>query len=309
MAEIFDYFIRADNDYSSAGPALGMVGNTPVIAWKGSGNGHPNIMPIRRNPDETVWFDTGGKRIFRETVGGGLGIGQKDRIGALVWPDGPGSGGSPPTIIGNTVDEEMKVVDGLTSLGNTTQYAPALCWWVKELFMAFTGEDQHLNVVPLVFDDNGWEFPHERQFVSAETSEYEPSLAWRPAPNRLYMAWTGEGDGELNVMYCQGGSWSDPPPHIPYFYGSTKHTISQETSEAGPSIYVVGPSVLLAYRGSGNNNINLLHLDADNNFEVQSKRTSGHTTPHKPAYASFWDRHWIAYTGDDEHLYLARVAR
>ncbi|MEU8344341.1 hypothetical protein SAMN05443665_10404 [Actinomadura meyerae] len=64
------------------------------------------------------------------------------------------------------------------------------------------------------------------------------------------MAWTGEGEGELNVMYCQGGSWVDPPPYIPVFDRATKRTLSTR----------------------------------------------------------FWDRYWIAYTGEDEHLYLARVA-
>src|SRR5262245_42771751 len=138
MAEIFDYYIRADNDYSNAGPALGKVGDTPVIAWKGQGDGNPNIMPIRRNPDGPVWFDPDRKKtLWGDTVGAGLAVGQKDRIAALVWPDGPGPGGSPPTIIGNTFNEEMKIVDSLTSLGNTTRHAPALCWWVKELFMAF----------------------------------------------------------------------------------------------------------------------------------------------------------------------------
>jgi hypothetical protein len=305
MVEIFDYHIRADNDYSNAGPALGVVGNTPCIAWKGSGNDHPNVMPIVKNPDGTVWFDTERKIIWTsDKAGGGLAIGQKDRNAALMWPSGNG----PATLIGNTFDEGMHIVEDLVALGQTTQYAPALCWWIHELNMAWTGEDQRLNVAPLSWGDSGWEFLRERVFTSNETSGYEPALAWRPGPNRLYMAWTGEGAGELNVMYCQGGSWSDPPPERSVFDSATKHTFDHEFSDAGPSIYVVGSSISLAYRGNGNRNINLLQADEDDNYQVVRKRTSGHTTPYKPAYASFWDRHWIAYTGDDEHLYLARVA-
>jgi hypothetical protein len=305
MAEIFDYVIRADNDYSSAGPALGMVGDTPCIAWKGSGDGYPKVMAIAQNPDGSVWFDTGRRLIWKsDRVGGGLAIGQKDRNAALMWPSGHG----PATLIGSTFEESMQAVEDLVALGHSTQYAPALCWWIHELNMAWTGEDQRLNVAPLSWGDSGWEFPRERTFTSDETSGYEPALAWRPAPNRLYMAWTGEGDGELNIMYCQGGSRADPQPNRSVFDSTTKRTFPGETSNAGPSIHVVGPSIHLAYRGSGNNNINLLQIDEDSDYQIVRKRTSGHTTPHKPAYASFWNRHWIAYTGDDEHLYLGRIA-
>lgn len=303
MVEIFDYSIRGD-DTSDAGPALLKVGDTPCIAWKGSGNDHPNVMPIRQNPDGTVWFDTDRKITFQsDHVGGGIALGQNGRDAGVMWPSGNG----PATLIGNTINENLEVVGDLVALGNATDYAPALCGWVDVLHMAWTGDDQRLHVCPLGFGDSGWEFLHEQQHVSNETSEYEPGLAWRPAPNRLYLAWTGEGDGHLNIMYCQGGGWADPPPSPPVM--GNKHTISNEFSEAGPSILVVGSAISLAYRGNGNSNINLLTVDEDNNYSVINKRTSGHTTPYKPALASFWDRWWIAFTGEDDHLNLARVGR
>jgi hypothetical protein len=307
MAEIFDYFIRADDDFSDAGPSLLLVNETPCIAWTGIGNQFPNVMPIGSDADGRVWFDRDNKITLEgNRSSGGVAFGQASGGAALMWS----LDHNPASLVGNLFNESLEVTGDIVALGQSSQYTPALCWWIRELNMAWTGEDQRLNVAPMGFGDSGWEFLRERTFTSefTETSEYEPALAWRPGPNRLYMAWTGEGAGELNIMYCQGGSWSDPQPHIAQFDRATKHVFRDETSEAAPSLYMTGGNMALAYRGSGNRNINLLEVDTDNNFELIRKRTSGHTTPYRPAYASFLGRRWIAYTGEDDHLYLGRVA-
>lgn len=312
MAEIFDYHIRADHDLSDAGPSLLMIGETPWIAWTGIGNRFPNVMPIRRNPDGALWFDRDRKlTIEGQRTNGGVALGHLWGGAALMCSQDH----EPATLVGYHVAEDWDDWEAeqdldFVALGQSSQYAPALRWWVSELNMAWTGEDQRLNVAPLAFVENQWGFDFERKFTSeySETSEYGPALAWRGGPNRLYMAWTGEGEGELNVMYSPGGLLGDPPPHIAHFDRSTKHIFRSETSEAAPSLYMTGGAMHLAYRGSGNTNINLLLADADDGFAVIHKNTSAHTTPHSPAFASFWGRRWIAYTGEDEHLYLARIS-
>lgn len=300
MAEPFDYWIVA-NEASASGPALS-GGPHPWVAWKDADGDFPCIMPIARRPDGSVYFDTTRKKFVDNTaVGGGIALSSiDDDHTAVVWSHDH----DPAELFGNVVDGDGDPVGDLVALGQSSQFGPALCYWIRELNMAWTGEDQRLNVAPFA----GADLAFDRKFTSDETSEYEPALAWRPAPNRLYMAWTGEGDGTLNIMYSQGGAWGDPQPYIAFFDRATKREFRTETSEAGPGLLVTGPGARLVYRGSGNNNITELFVDVDSG-EIGRKRISGHTTPHQPAISRFFDAHWVAYTGDDDRLYLAHLAR
>jgi hypothetical protein len=107
-------------------------------------------------------------------------------------------------------------------------------------------------------------------------------------------------------MYCEGGAWSDPPPYRTEFDRSTKHTFTSETSDAGPGLWISGGTGLLAYRGSGNRNLNLLRVDLDD-YSIMRKDISAQTSPYQPSILSFQNNRYIAWTGEDDNLNVGRI--
>jgi hypothetical protein len=299
-------------DTSDSGPALCQFGRTGqsrlCIAWTGENNHWVNIMPLGVGGDGQVWFDTDNKVILPHQAGGGVALAQSEnwREGAAAWavenPQGELDG-----IIGATFDGDLGTVRELVSF-EWSDHTPALALFNKELNVAWTGSNnKQLNCAPLVFsDDGGWVFSSERKSISAETSPWEPALAWRVAPNELFIGWTGE-DNALNVMHCPGGGWDDPAPYRTEFDGATRRTFPGETSDGGPALAFLGPALLMAYRGSGNENLNLIAIDLAD-YSISWKRTSAQTTAYQPALCRFGDHTYIAWTGEDAHLNVGIVA-
>ena len=311
--EPFSYVAYAENDFSDAGPSLTVLDGELWIGWSGGGNGHPNAMPAVVRPDGSMYFATDRKlTLWDERAAGGVPMSSAAAPGeaAMAWTI-DNRAGELNTIIGATFTAQPSEARELVSF-EWSDHTPALCQFSREVYVAWTGSNNlQINCAPLVYDEEGggWVFSSGRKSVSAETSDYEPSLAWRPGPSRLYVAWTGEGDHELNVMYAPGPGLLDPPPERADFDRSTKHTFSSETSDGGPALLVRGGQLVLAYRGSGNRNLNVLWTDMDDNYSYISKATSGRTTPYQPAIASYQDWLYVAWTGEDHNLNVGRLIR
>lgn len=311
--EPFTYVAYAENDSSDAGPALTTLGGELWIGWTGGGNGSPNVMPVNIRPDGVMAFDTARKlTLWDEHAAGGLALSGAAAQGeaAMAWAINNPQG-ELNSIIGSTFTAEPAEARKLVSF-EWTDRTPALCQFSREVYVSWAGSNNlQINCAPLVFDADrgGWVFSSARKTTSAETSAFEPALAWRAGPSRLYVAWAGEGEHELNLMYAPGGGLLDPQPDRAEFDRTSKHTFTNETSDAGPAIHVVGGGCVLAYRGSGNSNLNVLWVDMDDGYTVTAKGTSGRTTSFQPAIASFGDSLYVAWTGKDDHLNVGRVVR
>jgi hypothetical protein len=77
-----------------------------------------------------------------------------------------------------------------------------------------------------------------------ETSPASPSTV--SFNDRLYIAWKGDGNDALNVMYSTDNG---------HTFGNKY--ISSETSPQGPSLSVLGGNLFLAWKGDGNDNLNV----------------------------------------------------
>jgi hypothetical protein len=104
-----------------------------------------------------------------------------------------------------------------------------------------------------VTDDAGsflTEFDSQTKFISNQTSPFEPTLAEGTWPNfTIYLAWTGEGDHQLNIMHANNSDPFAPAPESTVFDNSTVH-LYPEFSDAGPGIAGLGRGLYLFWRGS-----------------------------------------------------------
>ncbi|MEN8649618.1 galactose oxidase-like domain-containing protein [Streptomyces sp. 21So2-11] len=173
---------------------------------------------------------------------------------------------------------------GKHTSGNTSPDAPVLAVCRGDLFVAWTGEgDGNLNVALVEHTDTP--APRvtglTRHVVLPETSPFRPALTADEDGN-LYLAWTGEGDGNLNVIISSdtGATWR------------AKATFG-ESSDEGPAV-AAGEcgSLYLAWRGSSNEQLNIAQValtgppTAPSITGLMHKRILPDRSAHTPALAS-----------------------
>jgi hypothetical protein len=199
-------------------------------------------------------------------------------------------------------DGTMDGIVGLqekNTLGDTSEEGPALASHAGRLFLAWKGAgNDNLNLV--FSDDNGRTFRGNRTFD--ETSHHSPALASHHG--RLFLAWTGRGDGKLNVAKVAlfantaGGFGIE---------GLEEKVVLGDTSKQAPALASHNDRLFLAWKGSGNDNLNLMFSN-NNGASFEGKRTFDDTSHHAPALASHNGRFFLAWTGrGDGNLNVARV--
>jgi hypothetical protein len=188
-------------------------------------------------------------------------------------------------------------VEEVVTLGDTTDASPALASHGGRLFLAWRGSgNENLNLA--YSTDGGRTFAGHTTL--GETSDHSPALVSHGG--RLLLAWTGE-DEHLNVARvrligdtsCGFG-----------FDGLEGKVVLGETSSAGPALASHDDRLFLAWKGSGNENLNLT-FSADGGASFQSTTTFHETSDHAPALASHAGRLYLGWAGEDEHLNVARV--
>jgi len=121
----------------------------------------------------------------------------------------------------------------------------------------------------------------------SDTSPVSPALA--SLNGRLYLAWKGDGNDKLNVMYSTDNGHS---------FGH-KFT-SSETSPQPPALCVHNGSLYVAWKGDGNDHLNVARvaLSGADITGFVGKVTLADTSPVSPALASLNGRLYIAWKGD-----------
>jgi len=326
MADMLELPYTSPSETSDDGPALAVLGDRLFIAWVGSGNDHLNIMPsVDRNGH--VEFDSDAKVIVDtfisqelHSLGGPALTTTSDGQLLLAWTHNGGGilgPGEAQSMFGITFDQQLNRTGHVPSLEDTSDLGPALANWAagNGANIAWTGRGNRLlNVMQRrVRDDAGTfrdVFDGDTRFTSPnETSPFRPALCVSDWPNfTIYIGWTGEGDGELNTMLCNNPNpFVGAPLPATIFDSVTKVTISNETSTSALAIEALGRGLYLCWRGTGNNQINLLGMDLGS--ELRNKQPpSEQTTGHHPAIRAFRGRLFVAWTGEDDHLNLAQTA-
>jgi Peptidase A4 family len=108
----------------------------------------------------------------------------------------------------------------------------------------------------------------------------------------LYIAWTSY-DNHLNLAFSTTNQLQ--------FGGNY---FSNETSTAGPVICVHNNQLYIAWKGNGNDNLNVavVDMDAEGNISgFSNKNTLGETSPFAPALTSFNQNLYLSWTGDNNN--------
>ncbi|MER6957421.1 hypothetical protein [Streptomyces sp. NPDC000618] len=154
--------------------------------------------------------------------------------------------------------------------------------------------------------------PAERKTVEEQSTSATPSLA--PHRDQLCIAWKGSGNDNLNIGKVQATTVMG----IDGVEGIEQAWVLAETSDTSPAIVSNGGRLYLAWKGSGNDSLNIAFCDdwwpadvASRQFPLpptwKGKTTLNEKSEYAPALASHDGRLYLAWVGLDEHLNVARV--
>jgi hypothetical protein len=138
--------------------------------------------------------------------------------------------------------------------------------------------------------------------ILGDTSPFTPALASHAG--LLFIAWRGDGNDNLNVMFSSDGGRTFGGKHV-----------SGETSTDRPALVSSGQRLFIAWKGDGNDNLNVAEVSLFGNTEGQigiegltNKFTLGETSPFGPGLASQDGNVFITWKGDgNDNLNVARV--
>jgi hypothetical protein len=125
--------------------------------------------------------------------------------------------------------------------------------------------------------------------ILGDTSPMSPSLA--SCNGKLYLAWKGDGNDNLNVMMSADNGTT---------FGNK--VTSPETSKDAPALASDGSRLLIAWKGSGNDNLNVatvnLNPASGAPTGIVNKVILGDTSPVRPALAFLNGNIYLAWKGD-----------
>lgn len=142
--------------------------------------------------------------------------------------------------------------------------------------------------------------PAEKRIIG-QTSSHGPAVCTHK--DRLYVAWKGSGNENINIARAQTATLMG----IDGIEGLQDIVTYEFTTETAPAIASQDDLLYLAWKGAGNNQLNLA-VSADDGRTFSSATTLGDSSDMAPALASHNGRVYLAWTGEGEQqLNVARV--
>jgi Astacin (Peptidase family M12A) len=263
------------------------------LAWRGSGNDNLNLM---FSDDLGISFH--GKHTFGDTSSHAPALASHSGRLFLAWK---GSGNDNLNVasvdLGPPNNFGIIGLSGKMTLGDSSDFGPALVSHGGRLFLGWRGSgNENLNLS--FSDDNGGSFHGTKTF--GDTSTDAPSLTSHNG--RLMMSWKGSGNDNINVanvdLFSGGSSGIDGL--------SGKVTIA-DTTDFSPAIASHQGVLYLAWRGSGNENLNIL-ASTDGGASFHDKRVSAETSTDASTLASHNSSLVTGWKGSgNENINVARV--
>jgi len=181
-------------------------------------------------------------------------------------------------------------------LGDTSPVSPSIAICNGKLYLAWKGDgNDNLNV--MVSTDAGASFGNKN--TSPETSDDAPALA--SADSALFIAWKGSDNANLNVATVA----LDPVSGAPT--GIINKVILGDTSPVRPALAVLNGNVYLAWKGDGNDNLNVM-VSTDAGASFGNKKTLPETSPVAPTLGTDDGSLFIGWKGDgNDNLNVAVV--
>ena len=269
----------------------------PILAFQG---GH--LFLAARRPDRTrrlqVALSTdnaatfGGTLISSETSDAAPALASHDGLLMLAWK-GSGNDNLSVAQVSLTVDAQEKTsitgLTGKTILDQTSDAAPAMASHDGRLFLAWKGSGND-NLSVMLSSDNGASF--SGLYISSETSDAAPTLVSHGG--RLLIAWKGSGNDNLSV--AEVGLFGNTQGGLGVEDFRNKVVLG-ESSDTSPSLASDGRRLFLAWKGSGNDNLNVA-FSPDGGASFGGKITSAETSDAAPTLASDGSQVPIAWKGD-----------
>lgn len=257
------------------------------LAWQGSGNTNLNIA---LSTDEGRTFV--GKHTAPDTSSHAPALASHNgRLYIAFKGDGNDNlNVAKVEVLGNTSGAVFVggIADKVT-LGDTSDLAPALASHGGRLFLAWKGSGND-NLSLAFSNDNGATFAGATTF--AETSDDSPALVSHNG--RLFLGWRGSGNENLNVARVEligntAGGFA--------IGGLDQKVTLAETSDFSPALGSSEGVLYLAWRGSGNEDLNIIaSLDGSAFFE---KRISFESSSDSPALATLDRRLYYGWKGSN----------
>lgn len=170
----------------------------------------------------------------------------------------------------------------------TSPAAPSLCVHNQTLFIAWRGDggNEYLNVARVsVAGDHVTGLTNK--VTLTDTSPFTPAIA--SCNGRLFIAWRGAGNPDLNVMYSSDN-------------GATfgHKCISTETSVQAPSLGTMNNALYISWKGDGNDNLNVARVAMTGNDIVGliDKSILPDTTQLSPSLTVNNNRLYLGWKGD-----------
>jgi hypothetical protein len=180
------------------------------------------------------------------------------------------------------------------TLDETSDRGPALSAHNDRLWLGWIGRgNNQLNVTSATMSADGTiAIDSSTKQVMGDSSESAPALmSFR---DRLWIAWTGVSNNQLNVMGSIHGNDFD----------SRTKQVMGDTSDGGPTLAVFGDRLEMGWIGVSNHQLNVITSMNGNDFDVNTKQVMGDTSDSDPALVSHNGRLWIAWRGTDDELRL-----
>jgi hypothetical protein len=234
------------SETSNAAPALAATGDSLVIAWKGQGNNQINVARVNVSGGERGIPRINGfsnKVTLKETSRSGPSLASFRDMLYLAWTGQRGR-----MIVMASTDNGASF-GGRYSSEESSGAAPALAASGDGVVIAWKGVGNHqLNVAQVNAGGNRWRNSRMSGFSNkvtlGDTSNDGPALA--TSDGQIFLAWTGVGNQQLNVMSSGDGGRS---------FGN-KYT-SRETSSAGPALVWSSDILLLGWKSLDNSSLNI----------------------------------------------------
>jgi predicted phage baseplate assembly protein len=180
----------------------------------------------------------------------------------------------------------MVVRTSKTILTDTSPVSPSLASLGGKLYIAWKGDgNDNLNV--MYSSDNGQTFGNK--YTSPETSPMYPALTADKA--NLYIAWKGDGNDFLSVapVSITGGTINSLSP---------KTIIENETSPLSPSLASLNGRLYLAWKGDGNDFLNVMYSSDNGQTFGNTYTSSTETSAQAPSLAVHNGTLYITWIGD-----------
>ena len=291
MAQLVDKRILGDT--TTHAPALASHLGRLFLAWKGAGNDNLNLM---------FSADDGRTFVGKVTVPDASTHGPALASGPTgLWVAWKGSGNdnlnvARAQLIGNTAGAfgiEPKLGDK-TVVAQLSPVAPALAVHQDERMLSWKGlGNDHLNVMR-----GGASGPFGGPSIFFEDfSDRTPAVAVHNGS--LFIAWKGSGNQNLNVARVPIGTTGVGVSLV-------DKRILGDTTEQGPALASHNGRLCLAWKGAGNDDLNV--LTSSDGLSFGGKTTFGDASDSQPALAPHRGRLFMAWKGSgNQNLNVAEL--